>query len=733
MTRLVVVANRLPLTIHRAGARWQADRSSGGLVAALDPVVRRTGGIWVGWPGDAPEGDPAGRAEELARWERELGLVTVDIPSGVGHAFYEGYANSTLWPLLHGFQARAAFDPETFRAYRDANERFAAVVCGRMRPDDDLVWIQDYQLMLLPALVRAAHPGARLGFFLHVPFPGPETFRVLPERAAILEGLLGADVLGFQTHEHLGAFRRTLQQVLGIESRMDGVEVDGRLVALEARPIGIDPAPWEALAGSPAVRRRVAEIRGAGDRKTLLAVDRLDDTKGIPERLRAFREFLGRYPGWRGRVTLIQVAVPTRERVPRYAALRREVNELVGEINGALATAEWNPVVYLRRSIPQAELAALYAAADVCWVGSLRDGMNLVAKEYVACQGDAAGVLLLSEFAGAASEMGEAIRINPYDEAGTAEALSRALDLPDEDRAERQAALLGRVRRNSAFAWAERSIADLERVSRQEATPAVRLGEPSPTAMAAAFDAAATRGCYLDYDGTLVPIARRPVDARPGPDLVPVLRGLVAREATTVLVVSGRPARDLEGWFGAIDGLWLAAEHGALIRSPATRAWEPLRPAISVDWKPRVRPILEYFLDQAPGSVIEEKAYSLAWHYRLVEPEFGAWLSGNVAAALEEQVAGTGLSVLRGRKVLEVRLAWATKSEAVAHLRAVVGRPAFELAAGDDRTDEDLFELLGGDAWTIKVGSGATRARSRVAAPGAVLALLAALAAGSPG
>jgi trehalose 6-phosphate synthase/phosphatase len=731
MRRLVVVANRLPLTIRRSGSRWLAEPSSGGLVAALEPVLRQRDGIWIGWPGEAPAGDMAGRAEELERWERERGLIAVDIPVGVGRAFYEGYANDTLWPLFHGFPSRAVFDPETFHAYRDANGRFATVVGERIRPDDDLVWIHDYQLMLLPALVREANPSARIGFFLHIPFPSPEVFRVLPERAAILEGLLGADVISFQTHEYLGAFRRTLQQVLGIESRMDGVEVDGRVVALEARPIGLEPDVWEALVASEPVQRRVAEIRDAGGRRTVLAVDRLDDTKGIPERLRTFRHFLRAYPEWRGRISLIQVAVPSRERVPRYAALSREVNELVGEINGALATADWNPVVYLRRSIPQPELAALYAAADVCWVGSVRDGMNLVAKEYVACQGEGAGVLLLSEFTGAASEMGEAVRINPYDEAGTAEALLRALQLPEDDRAERQAALLGRVRRNSVFAWAERSIADLEEIGPPDAPRPEPLREPALAAIRQVFEAAPSRACYLDYDGTLVPFASRPSDAVPGPDLVPVLRGLVARENTTVLLVSGRPAANLERWFGEIDGLWLAAEHGALIRQPSTRRWESLRPGVPVDWKPRVRAVLEYFLDQAPGSAIEEKSLSLAWHYRQVEPEFGDWLAGSVAAALEEQVAGTGLSVLRGSKVIEVRFGWATKGEAVAHLRGLRGHPAFELAIGDDRTDEDMFELLGDDAWTVKVGPGQTRAGYRVGSPASALALLAALGAGT--
>ncbi|MEO5965513.1 MAG: bifunctional alpha,alpha-trehalose-phosphate synthase (UDP-forming)/trehalose-phosphatase [Candidatus Limnocylindrales bacterium] len=728
--RLVVVANRLPLTVRRSAGGWRGERSSGGLVAALAPIMERTdGGLWIGWPGEAPAIDPEGRARVLETWEREHGLASVDLPAGVSRAYYEGYSNNTLWPLLHGFPTHAVFDAGTFAAYRDANERFAAATLERTGVDD-LIWVHDYQLALLPGILRDARPEARIGYFLHVPFPAPEMFRILPDREAILRGLLGADVIGFQTYEHLGAFRRTLLQVLGIESRMDQVEVDGRPVTLEARPIGIDPEPWRRLVtGNAVVARRLAEIRSRyKDRRLVLAVDRLDYTKGIPERLRAFRQFLVARPEWRGQVTLAQVAVPSREGIPRYAALRRTVNELVGDINGELGTAEWTPVVYLHRTIAQTELAALYAAADVAWVGSLRDGMNLVAKEYVACQDGGNGVLLLSEFAGAAGEMGEAIRINPYDEAGTADALDRALTMPLDERLERQAALLNRVRRNSVAAWAERSIDDIARQSRHRAT-----GGPAPLAPAVAelrlaFESAASRACFLDYDGTLVPLASRPSDAVPDAGLVPVLARLAARRRTTVVIVSGRAAADLDRWFGVLDGVWLAAEHGALIRSPVDGGWAPLRPGANLDWKDRVRGSLNAYLDQAPGSTIEEKEYSLAWHYRLVEPEFGEWLANGVAAALDEQLAGTEVSVLRGNKVVEVRFAWASKGDAVAHIRSLVGPSEFELAIGDDRTDEDVFAQLPDPAWTVKVGPGATAARHRIAGPAAVRALIAALA-----
>ncbi len=727
--RLVVVSNRLPLTARRPEGRWRSERSSGGLVAALSPVMERTNGLWIGWPGDAPTGDATGRADLLRSWEEEHGFIAVDLPPRITRAFYEGYSNNTLWPLLHGMPSRTSFDPETWHAYRDANERFTAAILERLRPDD-LVWVHDYQLMLVPRMLREAVPGVRVGFFLHIPFPAADVFRILPQRDAILEGLLGADLIAFQTHEHLGAFRGSVLQALGIETRMDRVEVEGRPVRLEAHPIGIVPDEWERLVtADEGVEARIRELRARHhDRRLVLAVDRMDYTKGIPERLRAFRRFLLTRPGWRGRISLIQVAVPSRERVPLYAELRREVSELVGEINGELGTPDWSPVIYLRRSISRTELAALYAAADVGWVAPLRDGMNLVAKEFVACQGDRAGVLLLSEFAGAAREMGEAIRVNPYDEPGSADALERALGMPEDERLERQGALLDRVRRNNALTWAERFVADLGTAVAERGTGAADIPEPPLIEIRRAFRAAATRALYLDYDGTLVPLAARPADATPGPAVVEIVAALARRRRTTVVIVSGRPAADLDRWFGHLPGVWLAAEHGALLRGPDDDAWQPLRPGADMDWKERIRPVLEHFTDRAPGSHVEEKEYALAWHFRQVEPEFGDWLANDVAATLDQRLAGTELAVLRGNKVIEIRFAWATKGEVASRLRALGETPAFELAVGDDRTDEDLFERLPADAWTIRVGPGPTRARFRAARPAAALALLAALA-----
>ncbi len=731
--RLLVVSNRLPLTIRRSGEKWHAERSSGGLVAAMAPVMEQADGLWIGWPGEASPAAAAGRAELLGELEREQSMVPVELPVSVSRAFYEGFSNNTLWPLLHGFPSRVTFDAAAFTAYRDANARFADAVVEHLGPDD-LVWVQDYQLMLLPGMLRERRPEARIAFFLHVPFPSPETFRVLPQREDLLRGLLGADVIGFQTHEHLGSFRRTVLSVMGLAHRMDRLDLDDRTVSLQARPIGIEPEAWEQLVDAD--KRVIARIgdlerRHAG-RHLVIAVDRLDYTKGIPERLRALRYLFHAHPEWRGRITLIQVAVPSREGIPRYAALRREVNELVGEINGELGTADWTPVIYLRRSVPRHELAALYAAADVAWIASLRDGMNLVAKEYVACQGSRAGVLLLSEFAGAAGEMGEAVRINPYDEQGSAEALIRALEMDEETRRDRQQALQGRIRQNTAIAWAERSVADL-RLAVAERRRTVRdLPTPRVEELRDRFARARQRICYLDYDGTLVPLAPRPQDATPDGGVAEVVAALAARRDTTVAIVSGRRAADLERWFGHVEHLWLAAEHGALIRAPGSHEWVPLHPGANAEWKARVRPLLEHFGERVPGSLIEEKDYALAWHFRLAERESGDWFANELAATLDHQLAGTDLAVLRGNMVVEVRFAWANKGDVAASIRASGPAPDLELAIGDDRTDEDLFERLSPDAITIRVGGGSTRARYRLPTPAATVALLGTLAEAVP-
>jgi len=728
--RLVVVSNRLPLTLRGSAEGWVGEPSAGGLVTALGPVIQRTGGLWFGWPGEGPERADLERQTALDRWERESGFVAVDLPRALATRFYQGYPNQTLWPLFHQFPSLLEYSPRSWEAYVEANNRFRDAVVARLEPGD-LVWVHDYHLMLLPRLLREAVPDVAIGFFLHIPFPASEVFRILPHREELLLGVLGSDYAAFQTHRHLSHFRASILRILGLSSSMDRLFLEGRAVQLEARPIGIAPESFVGLlendqAVGVALRKLRRRFEG---RRILLSVDRLDYTKGIPERLRAYGRLLARAPHLRGQVVLVQIAVPSRERIPRYRELKAQVDRLVGEINGQFGTPEWTPVVYIRRSVSRADLVALYAASDLGWVTPLRDGMNLVAKEYVACQKDAAGVLVLSEFAGAAAEMGEAVIVNPYDEERTAAAIERALALPPEHRRERMAALHRRVTRNNAFAWAERFTDDLRRAARSR----LHAGSSEPARLPLAEVTAAFRGCrtgvlLLAYDGTLVPLASRPAEASPPPELVSLLVHLGAEGRHRVAIVSGRSRVDFERWFGDIEGLWLAAEHGAVLRPPAGPEWSAIRPSPPEDWKEHVLPVLEHYVDRTPGSFIEAKEYSLVWHYRMSDPEFSEWLSNELVASLEELLAETELRAIRAHKSVEVKFAWANKGEIVRHLEAAGPAPDFRLAVGDDQTDEDLFAVMPPEAWTIRVGGGPSQARFQLGSPGDVRRLLEAMA-----
>jgi len=724
--RVIVVSNRLPFTLKRSGDGWRTEKSAGGLAVAMNPILKQTAGIWIGWSGEASGIRDDKRERLLRQWAERERYFTVDLPPEVARGFYEGFSNQALWPLFHHFPALLNFDPNEWKAYVKANELFRDVILEHLGPND-LVWVHDYHLMLLPRLLREAAPQARVGFFLHIPFPSSAVFRILPRREELLEGLLGADYLAFHTYRYLQHFRNSALRLLGIDSHMDRVETVGRTVRLEALPIGIAPEQFTKLLDEDeTTRKRLAEMR---ERfrccRVLLAVDRLDYTKGIPERLRAFRRLLSDAPHLRGQVVLVQVAVPSRERIPMYKELRQEVDELIGQINGEWSTPDWTPLIYLRRNLPRTELTALYALADVAWVTPLRDGLNLVAKEYVACHPEGDGVLVLSEFAGAAAEMGEAFIVNPYDEERTAEAVARALALPPEARRERMSALYKRVTQNNVFSWSERFLSNLRKAaaSRSE-RDSTKPKELPVEETVNAFGRAAHRLLLLDYDGTLVPYASRPQDAVPPAELIELLTRLAASPNTTVAVISGRSRVDLEAWFGLIPGLWLAAEHGAIMRSPGSMEWEQHPAGYSAEWKRDVYPVLEHFVNRTPGSFIEEKEFSLVWHYRMSVPEFGEWLANDLVHNLEQMLAETNLRAVRGQKSVEVKLIWANKGEVMKRLTYACPQPDFLLAAGDDRTDEDLFARLPRTAWTIHVGGNTSRARYRLSGPDEMRRLL---------
>jgi trehalose 6-phosphate synthase/phosphatase len=717
VSRLILVSNRLPVTVVEEPTGPALVPSSGGLATALGRLHERTEGMWVGWPGELGRMSASTRAE-LARSLEGRRLVPVPLTSAEVAQYYDGFSNGVLWPLFHFLLDKVDLDAKTsFSTYDRVNRRFAERVAEIYQPGD-VIWVHDYQLTLVPGYLRAFLPGARIGFFLHIPFPAADVFRILPWREEVLRSLLTADLLGFHTASYRHNFAHATAHVLGVDLALEEVVVDDRVVRLGVFPIGIESAAFEEAASSEGVRGRLDALRArANGKRIVLGVDRLDYTKGLPRRLLTFERMLAHDPSLRDTVDFVQIVVPSREKVGAYAELRRTVNELAGRINAEHGTPLSTPLQLLYRSVPFEELVALYRAADVMLVTPLRDGMNLVAKEYAASRVDEDGVLVLSEFAGAAAELREAVLVNPYDIEGTAAALAGALAMPEDERRSRMRALRAHVRTADVHAWAQ-GFVDALTADRAHAVPV----RPTPQAeLGRALDAlrASERlTVLLDYDGTLVPHVAMPDLAAPDAALKHLLTRLAER--ASVHVVSGRDRTTLERWLGDLP-LSLHAEHGYWSR-PLGGEWQANRLELS-SWKDIVRPVFEAWVRRTPGALLEEKTVSLAVHFRNVEPA----ILGLGLAALREELRARlpdAVEILEGAKVLELRLRGVHKGLVANAVARDVGAV---LAVGDDRTDEDLFAALGPDAVSIKVGPGETHARFVVANVGEVRRWLATL------
>jgi trehalose 6-phosphate synthase/phosphatase len=450
--RLIIVSNRLPVTVRAEHGEPVVHMSVGGLATGLRTPHERSGGVWIGWPGDLGDLEPAGRAKVLRRLE-ELRTVPLELDPREVEVFYEDISNAVIWPTFHDRIDRLPLRVEGWDVYEGVNARYADAVAEQYRPGD-VVWVHDYQLMRVPALLRERIPDARIGFFLHIPFPNPEIYFALPTRAWLVEGMMGADLVGFHTRRFQGHFRAALRRLFGLEMDAVGyVPWRGRRVRLGVFPIGVDAGGLAARAASPEVDAVVSELAATPDQRLLVGIDRLDYSKGIPRRFLAVERLLTTHPEWREHIRFVQVAVPSRGRVAAYREFRTEVEGLVGRINGRFGTPTWTPIHYMHRGVSTDVVLGLCRAADVLLVTPLRDGMNLVAKEFAAARIDEDGVLVLSEFAGAADELTDALLVNPYDIDGTADAIHAALTMDPAERRRRMRGLREQVLANDVHRW----------------------------------------------------------------------------------------------------------------------------------------------------------------------------------------------------------------------------------------------------------------------------------------
>ncbi|HEY2986830.1 MAG TPA: bifunctional alpha,alpha-trehalose-phosphate synthase (UDP-forming)/trehalose-phosphatase [Candidatus Binatia bacterium] len=738
--RIVIVSNRLPFTIEQENGQTRFKESAGGLATGLKSLLDKMQHgassvkpeyLWIGWPGGAIGDQQRNEVQSRARAEFRSHAVFLS-EEDVEH-FYQGFCNKTIWPLFHYFPSHTGYDENTWLQYKKVNEVFAESMLEVIHPDD-VLWVHDYHLMLLPNLLRKMFPKIRLGFFLHIPFPQLEIFRLLPAawRQEILEGLLGADVIGFHTHDYMEYFLRCVQRILGYKHKVGHLRVGQRMVKVGAFPMGVDFKKFESTAKSPEGRKKKEELRKTfGNTKIILSVDRQDYSKGILHRLQGFETMLELTPEWHGKVTLLMIVVPSRIGIQDYEGMKKQIEELVGRINGKFGAIDWVPIIYHYRSVPFDTLVALYAMSDVALVTPLRDGMNLVAKEYIASRTDKTGVLILSEMAGAAKELAEAIIINPNHRQEIAEALKLALEMPCKEQIRRNRAMQKRLRRFDVSHWALSFIRELGSAAPAAARLYSRpLSRSAKAALVRHYDRSARRLLLFDYDGTLVPFFSHPQHAKPTGELSALLRSLGADPKNELVVLSGRDKATLQAWLGSLP-IGLVAEHGAWIKE-AKAPWQMIKP-LGADWKAKLLPILKTYADRVRGAFVEEKEFSLVWHYRNADPERGSLAARELTDDLLSFTANIEVQVLQGNKAVEVKNAAINKGIAAQRWLAKGGFD-FILAIGDDRTDEDMFEVLPDKAYSVRVGTTPTQARFQLQQTDEVLRLLQTLAGrGEPG
>ncbi|KAH9797525.1 alpha/alpha-trehalose-phosphate synthase 1 [Citrus sinensis] len=683
--RLLVVANRLPVSAVRRGEdSWQLEISVGGLVSAL-LGVREFEARWIGWAGvNVP--DEIGQ-KALTKALAEKRCIPVFLDEETVHQYYNGYCNNMLWPLFHylglpqedRLATTRSFQSQ-FDAYKRANQMFAKVV-NNIYEEGDVVWCHDYHLMFLPQCLKEYNNNMKVGWFLHTPFPSSEIHRTLPSRTELLRSVLAADLVGFHTYDYARHFVSACTRILGLEGTPEGVEDQGRLTRVAAFPIGIDSDRFVRALELPQVQDHINELkeRFAG-RKVMLGVDRLDMIKGIPQKILAFEKFLEENPSWRDKVVLIQIAVPTRTDVPEYQKLTSQVHEIVGRINGRYGTLTTVPIHHLDRSLDFHALCALYAITDVALVTSLRDGMNLVSYEFVACQGSKKGVLILSEFAGAAQSLGAgAILVNPWNITEVASSIGYALNMPADEREKRHLHNFMHVTTHTSQEWAATFVSELNDTI-VEAQIRTRQVPPSLPIKGAvdSYLQSNNRLLILGFNATLTApvdfLGRRggqirEMEPKLHPDLKEPLKRLCDDPMTTVVVLSGSDRNVLDDLhiqnFGEYN-MWLAAENGMFLRL-TTGEWMTTMPEnLNMDWVDSVKHVFEYFTERTPRSHFEVRETSLVWNYKYADLEFGRLQARDILQHLwSGPISNASVDVVQGGRSVEVRAVGVTKGAAI--------------------------------------------------------------------
>ena len=704
MSKIIIVSNRLPIKVIKNKNSYEFINSSGGLATGMNSIHSKKDTLWIGWPGIASDNLNKNTKRELNKFLDEKNFKPVHLNKKEIKDFYYGLSNKSLWPLFHYFIEYSIFDKDNWDSYKSVNNKFAQCITENYN-EGDLIWIHDYQLMLCPKIVRDLIPNSIIGFFLHIPFPSFEIFRIFPWRKELLSGILGSDLVGFHTYNYQRHFLSSVKRILLTNVKLNRVSVGSRKILVNTFPMGIDFDKFNNAAKKYWTKNLLNKSQSSV--KNILTIDRLDYTKGVVQRIKAFEMFLDNYPQYIEKVKLIMLTVPSRENVSDYKNLKKETDEIVGRINGKYSTVNWNPIAYYYRSMPFDQLIELYVTSDVAMITPVRDGMNLVAKEYIATRVNGDGVLILSEMAGASKELFEAVQINPFDLYNMSESIFKALTMPKEEQINRNLSMQNRIKRYSVEYWANEFINSLKNKQKfQELNSAIKMDETKIKLIKEKFNKSKSKVIFLDYDGTLVPFNKKPELALPDKSLFKLMDKIISAKNTDLVIISGRDTNFLDKCFGDLD-ITMVAEHGIFMRK-INESWVS-KYTKKRKWIDNLRPLFQSFSDRTPGTFVEEKQTSLVWHYRGSDPELASDRVVEFKTELQSLISDD-LDLMDMNKAIEVKSATFNKGIAV---NEIIRNKKYDfiLCFGDDVTDEDMFVNLPKSAFTVKVGKSNTKAK----------------------
>lgn len=704
MSKLIIVSNRLPIKIFKKKNSYEFTYSSGGLATGMSSVHSKMDTLWIGWPGIALDNLNKKTIYELNKHLYEKKFRAVHLNKKEINDFYNGLSNKSLWPLFHYFMEYSVFDKSNWESYKNVNKKFAQSIIENYN-EGDLIWIHDYQLMLCPKMVRDLIPNSIIGFFLHIPFPSFEVFRIFPWRKELLNGVLGSDLVGFHTYNYQRHFLSSVKRILMANVKLNRVSAGSRKILVNTFPMGIDFQKYN-QAAKDYLSKKVPKSPNP-DLKKILTIDRLDYTKGVVQRIKAFEMFLDNYPQFIEKVKLIMLTVPSRENVSDYKNLKKETDEIVGRINGKYSTVNWNPISYYYRSVSFDQLIELYMTSDVAMITPVRDGMNLVAKEYIATRENGDGVLILSEMAGASIELFEAIQINPFDLYNMSESIYKALTMPKDEQTKRNLSMQNRIKRYTVEHWANEFMNTLKNKQKfKELKSSIKIDDYIIKSVANKFNKSKRKVIFLDYDGTLVPFNKKPELAQPDKPLYNLIDRIISTKHTDLVIVSGRDTKFLDKCFGNLK-LTLVAEHGIFMKK-VNQPWLS-KYTKKRKWLDDLRPLFQSFSDRTPGTFVEEKQTSLVWHYRGADPELASDRTVEFKTELRSLISDE-LDLMHMNKAIEVKSATFNKGTAV---NEIIRNKKYDfiLCFGDDVTDEDMFINLPKSAYTVKVGKSVTKAK----------------------